>query len=166
MSVSKNRKVIPSQKPNFTSHKAHCTVCRHPRCNEIEAEFVSWKSPATIATEYKLRDRSALYRHAHAADLFSRRDRNLRVALGRLIERVDDVRATAGAIVQAVALYARINARGEFVEPDEQESFEDQFAKMNPDEIKAYGEGGPPASGGPRLKDKKGQQGSGGDENA
>jgi len=162
---NKNRKVISSQKPNFTRHQSQCTICAHSQLKEIERDFISWKSPAKIATEYKLRDRSALYRHAHAMDLFSKRVRNLQAALGRLIERIDDVRPSAGAIVQAVALSARINARGEFVVRDEQVSSHELFDKMNLEEYDAYAKDGTLPSWFPRLESTKSPQGSGGNEN-
>jgi hypothetical protein len=157
---------ISSKKSNFNRHKSHCSICTHIQREEIEYEYISWKSLAEIATEYKLRDRSAVYRHALALGLDSKRDRNLRAALGRLIERVDEVEVTAGGVVQAIALYARINARGDLVVPDEQEIPDDQFAKMNPDEYEAYAKDGTLPSWWPRSKDTKGPQGSGGNENA
>jgi hypothetical protein len=165
MSGSKNQKAIPSQKPNSKRHTSHCSICAHPDCEEIEREFISWKNAANIVTEYKLRDRSALYRHAHAVDLFSRRDRNVRAALGRIIEKVDDVRVTAGAVVQAIALHTRINARGELVERNEQVGINDLFEKMNHDEKESYAKDGTLPSWFPRLTGAKGPQGSGGDEN-
>jgi hypothetical protein len=124
------------------SHKAHCTVCAHPQREAIEERFNLWESPAKIAAEYKLKDRSTVYRHAHAVGLFSKRDRNLRAVLGRLIERIDEVEPTAGAVVQAIGLYARINARGELVEHGDQEGLHNLFAKMSPGEYEAYAKDG------------------------
>jgi hypothetical protein len=59
-------------------HKRHCTVCGHEKCAEIEADFIGWKSPAAIAEEYDLADRSSVYRHAHALGLFEKRKRNVK----------------------------------------------------------------------------------------
>jgi hypothetical protein len=165
MASSKNRSVSP-QKPNFVSHRSHCSVCAHPQCEEIEREFISWRSPADIAREFKLRDRSAIYRHAHALDLGSKRDRNIRAALARIIEKVDGVQATAGAVIQAIALYARINARGELVERDDEAGTHELFAKMNPAELEAYAKNGTLPRWFPRSKSTKGSSGSGDDENA
>jgi hypothetical protein len=36
---------------------------------EIEADFISWRSPTAIAQEYGLADRASVYRHAHALGL-------------------------------------------------------------------------------------------------
>lgn len=165
MAVRTNTKAIPPRKPNLVSHEAHCSVCAHPKREEIEREYISWKSLSGIATEHKLH-RSAVYRHAFALDLASKRARNIRAALERIIERADEVVVTAGAVVQAVALYARINARGDLVEGHDQTSIHDLFAKMNPDELEEYAKHGTVPSWFPRLNGTNGPQGSGGDENA
>jgi hypothetical protein len=58
-----------------------CKICSHIHREEIERDFMSWKSPALIAKNYGLKDRSSVYRHAHALGLFPRRRRNVRAAL-------------------------------------------------------------------------------------
>jgi hypothetical protein len=161
MASSKTRnKSVPPRTPNPASHQAHCSVCKHPKCEEIENEYVAWRSPADIASEYKLPDRSAVYRHALALGLGPKRDRNIRAALGRIIEKADTVRLTAGGIVQAIDLYARLNAQGEIVERDQQVGGHDLL--VNPDELEAYARGETVA----RLMDTKSPQGTGGIENA
>jgi hypothetical protein len=133
---------MPRKPLKVSRHQSACTVCAHPERQEIEHEFVSWKSPAKIAAEHKLRDRSSVYRHARALGLNEIRGRNLRAALGRLIERVDNVPASAGAVVQAIALLAKINSRGELVEPRQQVGMHELFSKMTPGELLAYAERG------------------------
>jgi hypothetical protein len=76
-----------SKRPSLGRHRRHCSVCAHAKRAEIEAEFVSWRSPVAIASEYGLADRSSIYRHAHALDLFSKRQRNVRAALEKIIEK-------------------------------------------------------------------------------
>lgn len=166
MPSSKDRKPVLSRKPNFVSHKAHCTICAHPQLENIEQKFLRWESPARIAAEHKLRDRSAVYRHAHAVGLFSQRDRNLRAALGRLIERIDDVKPTASAVVQAIGLYARINTRGELIERDDQVGIHELFEKMSHDEFAAYAMEGTLPTWFPRVKKADSPQVTRGDENA
>jgi hypothetical protein len=68
-------------------HRRNCTVCAHTNCDEIEAAYVGWASPAVIAEEYGLADRSSVYRHARALGLNEKRQRNIRVALERIIEK-------------------------------------------------------------------------------
>jgi hypothetical protein len=99
MADRNNPKIIPARKPNLDRHKSHCSICAHPQRTEIENAYVAWTSPAKIAAEYKLRDRSPVYRHALATGLDSRRRRNLGALLDRIMERVDDVPVTSAAIV-------------------------------------------------------------------
>src|SRR5450759_1997090 len=40
-------------------HRRNCSVCAHPKCADIEADFVSWLSPGNIAQEYGLADRAS-----------------------------------------------------------------------------------------------------------
>ncbi len=54
---------------NLGRHAAECKICAHAR-EEIEREFISWRSPATIAKSYKLANRASVYRHAHALGLY------------------------------------------------------------------------------------------------
>jgi hypothetical protein len=105
-----------SQQSSASRHERRCTICSHPDCAEIEADFVEWAQPSEIAREYDV-TRNSVYRHARAAGLFPRRNRNLRFALGRLIESVDSVQPTADSIVRAIHSFARINDEGQWVEP-------------------------------------------------
>ncbi|GEM_PF-2309393 len=97
-------------------HESQCTICSHPYRAAIENEFMHWHAIGHIAYDYKV-SRSAIYRHAYAERLFARRNHELRFALGHLIERVQDVDPTADVIVRAIHLFARINDRGECIEP-------------------------------------------------
>jgi hypothetical protein len=130
------------KKLNLNCHAAHCTVCLHSRRDEIETAFISWASPTKIAADYKLGNRSALYRHAAALDLNSKRSKNIHAALDRYIERVDDAPVTGSAIIQAIGLRARMNSRGEILSRDEQVGANEIFDKMNPQELEDYAKRG------------------------
>jgi hypothetical protein len=93
-------------------HARTCAICKHPLRAEIEADFIRWESPGRIVRRYKLRGRNAIYRHAHALDLFPKRDRNIRAALGWVIEKIGTVKVTPAAAVAAVATLSKINAAG------------------------------------------------------
>jgi hypothetical protein len=123
-------------------HRRNCSVCRHPERTEIEADFIAWRSPAALAQRYGLADRASVYRHANALGLFDKRRRNLRAALERLIERVDEVEVTARAVVSAVVALARINAEGEWVEPSSRVSLHELFERMSRAELQTYAETG------------------------
>jgi hypothetical protein len=94
-------------------HKRYCKICSHERREEIEQDFVAWKSPIAIAEEYGLTDRMNVYRHANALGLFEKRRRNIRAALERIIERAGDVEVTASAVVATIQACAKINAQGQ-----------------------------------------------------
>jgi len=139
-SADLRRTAIPraAERPNLGRHAANCRICKHARRQDIEDAFVSWESPAKIARDFGLADRSSVYRHAHAMNIFPKRRRNLRTALERLIEQAGDVEASASAVVAAIQVYARINARGEWIELDERLDLHDLFDAMSPEEYEAY----------------------------
>ena len=123
-------------------HQRNCSVCSHPEREEIEADFIAWRSPATIAGEYGLGDRASVYRHAHALGLFAKRQRNIRAALERIIERAGEVDVTASAVVAAVQAYAKINSAGQWIDRSEQVSLNDLFDKMSTQELEDYAQQG------------------------
>jgi hypothetical protein len=123
-------------------HRRTCTICAHPERFEIEQAFVTWASPATIAKQYGLKDRASVYRHAHALQLFPKRQQNVRAALEKIIERVGDVEVTASAVVAAVQTLAKINAAGQWIAPAEQVSLHQLFERMTPEELETYARDG------------------------
>jgi hypothetical protein len=127
-----------SQQPSTGRHAAACKICAHSHRQEIEHDFISWRSPVTIAREYGLKDRSTVYRHAHALNLCQKRRRNVRAALERIIERAGEVEVSAAAVVSAVSAYARINAAGQWVERSERVDLNQLFERMTSDELEAY----------------------------
>jgi hypothetical protein len=131
-----------ARSPNLGRHKRNCTVCSHPQKQEIEADFVAWRSPAVIANQYGLADRTSVYRHAHALGLFADRQRNVRAALERIIERADDVEMNAAAIVSAIQAYTKINANGRWIERREQINLSEVFQRMSDAELTAYAQEG------------------------
>lgn len=132
----------PEKQPNLGRHKRNCSVCRHPKQAEIEADFISWRSPAAIAKEYNLADRSSIYRHAHAFGLFPKRQRNVRAALEKIIEHAGDVKATAPAVVSAVQAYSKINSVGQWVDRSEHINLNELFDRMTAQELDAYARDG------------------------
>jgi hypothetical protein len=131
-----------TQATNLGRHCRICTVCSHARCTEIEADFVSWRSPASITQEYGLADRASVYRHAHALGLFPKRQRNVRAALERIIEKAGDVEVSAAAVVAAVQAYSKINAAGQWVDRSEHVNLNELFHRMTQQELEAYAKDG------------------------
>lgn len=106
-----------SAPPSSFRHNRKCGVCRHRERAEIERQFLHWRSAESIASEYGIAHHSSIYRHAHATGLFARRATHLRLALSPIIEQAVVVPVTADSIVRAVALCARLNDEGEWVNP-------------------------------------------------
>ncbi len=123
-------------------HEFSCKICSHPRREDIERDFIGWKSPVAIAKQYSLPDRSTIYRHAHALGLFPKRSRNVRAALERIIERADDISVNASSVVQAVAVYARINSEGKLVDRSERVDLNELFNRMSRVELESYAKEG------------------------
>jgi len=123
---------------NIGRHAAECKVCAHAQREEIEREFINWRSPASIAKQYKLKNRASVYRHAHALGLFPKRQRNVRAALEKIIERAGEVEVNAASVVSAVGAYARINATGQWVERSEHLDLNQLFDRMTAAELDEY----------------------------
>lgn len=136
-------KVASSGKPiSLGRHEHGCKICSHEQRDEIERDFINWKRPALIAKEYGLKDRSSVYRHAHALGLFPKRRRNVRAALERIIESAGDVEVNASTVVSAVRAYASINSLGQWVERSERVSLNELFERMTREELEAYARDG------------------------
>ena len=117
-------------------------MCHHEKREEIESGFIAWRSPAALTEEYGLADRSSVYRHAHALGLFPKRQRNVRAALERIIEKAEGVDVTAAAVVSAVQAYSKINAAGEWIDRTETVSMNELFDRMSSQELEAYAQSG------------------------
>jgi hypothetical protein len=131
-----------SAKPeSLLRHERDCRVCRHPKREEIEQDFVAWKSPVDVGALYKI-PTSSVYRHAHALGLFSLRNRNIRAALGQIIEKVGRVHVNAQAVVAAVAVLAKLNSAGQWVDRSERVSLNSLFDRMSQRELEEYARDG------------------------
>ncbi|HKV05108.1 MAG TPA: hypothetical protein VJO53_08385 [Candidatus Acidoferrales bacterium] len=100
----------------LTQHRARCGICNSSLQEEIEEDFVRWQSVRGMARHYSIEAR-AIYRHAHALGLFAIRDRNIRAALGHIIDHAALVRVTADSVIRAVRTLAHVNEAGEWIVP-------------------------------------------------
>ncbi len=119
-------------------HERCCTVCAHPRREEIEHDFITWRSARAIAKEYGVGGRAAVYRHAHAFGLVEKRRRRMLAALEGIIERGGDAPVSATAVVAAVLAYARINAMGIWTECGDRVNPKELIERMSNEELMAY----------------------------
>jgi hypothetical protein len=62
-----------AENPSTSRHDRKCSVCRHRDRDEIEREFLNWRSPDSIAEDYGIAHHSSIYRHARATGLFAHR---------------------------------------------------------------------------------------------
>jgi hypothetical protein len=139
---TKQQKVQPAKKQ--TSQERHvrdCKVCNHKEREAIEQEWTSWGDTTQIAKDYSL-SRNSIYRHAEMVGLFVKRERNIRAALGRIIEKAGSVDVTSASIVAAVQAYAKINANGEWVDRVEHVDLKVVFDRMSRDELELYAKNG------------------------
>jgi hypothetical protein len=137
----KPRVPIQERRSLVPRHEARCRICGHARRDEIEQEFVNWTSPSQIAQGYKI-SRDSIYRHASAVGLFSRRQRNIRFALERIIEHAGEVEVNAAAVVSAIQAFAKINAQGQWIDRSDRVNLNEMFERMSRDELEAYAQDG------------------------
>ncbi len=104
--------------PDFSRHSRRCCICLHPDRDAIEGDFIRWRSPELIAREYKLANRTSIYRHAHCTGLFAWRRRELGRVLEGILENAEHVPLEASdAIVRAARVYAHLDENGNWFEP-------------------------------------------------
>jgi len=113
---SKSLAPQPSNLSPRDHHERHCSICNHEHRDAIEEEFIHWHRAGTTAWSYAVPER-AIYRHAHATGLFATRERNLRSALGHIVENASRVKPTADAILRAIRAYSCLNRDGQWTEP-------------------------------------------------
>jgi hypothetical protein len=102
---------------SLARHSRKCSVCHHPDREFIDADYLRWISPETLARQYKISHHSVVYRHADATGLRTQRRASLRATLEHFIEQAESVRPTAHSIVSAVRLCAQINDQGQYTPP-------------------------------------------------
>jgi len=73
---------------------------------------------------------------------FQKRQRNVRAALERIIEKAGEVDVTASAVIAAVQAYAKINSAGEWIDRAETVSMNDLFDRMSTEELEGYAQTG------------------------
>jgi hypothetical protein len=140
-----NSKLGPkSATASLNRHKGQCAICSHEKRKEIEAAFVAWESPDGIAAEHGLSHRSTVYRHAKMFGLDVKRQQNIRVPLERIIERAGDpaLQVTGATVVQAIAVYGKLNAQGQLIERRETLNLNELFERMTVTEKEAYARDG------------------------
>jgi hypothetical protein len=125
--------VTKNAKPTLNRHRAHCSVCAHEKCAEIETGFVNWESPAVRACRphHSLSTRAPPepFREAQAK-------RPLRARAHHREVRRREV--TASAVVAAIQAYAKIDPQGHWIERSQNLNLNELFERMSSGELEAY----------------------------
>ena len=100
---------------NLGRHQAQCSICTSPHRQQIEQAWINWNYPNYFQCQFGV-SRDALYRHAHAFDLFSKRRDNVCLALDKMIERVDLTDVTGPVILSAIKLLAKLHGERQGVD--------------------------------------------------
>jgi hypothetical protein len=98
-------------------HRIRRRVCAHPKRDDIEQDFLRWRSPEKLANDYRIADHSSIYRHVHATGLYARRRKRVRDALENIVERAGEVQPTASEVIRAIYAHCHINDSGQWIEP-------------------------------------------------
>ena len=109
---------VSSFPPDFARHSRRCAVCSHPDRDAIEGDFIRWRSPELIAKEYKIPDRSTIYRHVHSTGLYAWRRRELGRVLEGILESAEHIPLLSSDIItRAVRIYSRLDEQGSWSDP-------------------------------------------------
>ena len=101
----------------FDRHSRKCKICQSPKREEIEQAFLEWESPDIIRSDFRIRDRHTIYRHARAMGLMQIRGRNLRAALAHILEHASYCRPTGESVIRAARAYASLTGYVRWVDP-------------------------------------------------
>ena len=118
---------------NLGRHQAQCTICLSPYRQQIEEEWINWRSPGDLEERFKI-SRYTLYRHAHAQNLFPKRRENVLMALEKIIERVDWTETRCSDVLSAIKLLIKLNGAGQGGKPVEETVPKKVVQPMTPEE--------------------------------
>ena len=141
MSDNKQVPVKEGGSVNLGRHQAQCTICLSPYRQQIEQEWISWHSPQHFAELFEV-SRDALYRHAHACDLFSKRQKNRKLILKKILERVDWAPISGSAFLSTYKVYDKITSAEEEKGHLQGENFKKSLKQMSQEERGAFARDG------------------------
>lgn len=129
--------------PYLARHKAQCSICASPYCQAIEEAFLNWQSCAWVAKQSGV-TRDAIYRHAHAFDLFRKRRRNVLRCAENLLERADThiPSYTLSGVVSLMQLYLKLIKEEEKAEAAQSPNLVEQLRQMAQEEREAFARDG------------------------
>jgi hypothetical protein len=126
---------------NLGRHQAQCTVCSSPYREQIEEEFINWGYTRTIGEASGV-SRDSIYRHAHALDLFNKRQKNVKFVLEKIMERVNWAPVSASQIVSAFQAYVKFISSEKGTEPAQGTNPKELLERMSQEEREAFARDG------------------------
>ena len=117
LQIARQQNSLAASNPSLERHRRKCAICRHPDREDIEDQFVHWRSPSSIADDFNLEDRRIVYRHASATGLYEARRKNYIFTIENVLECGEDIEFTAAAYIKAVRAYASLCDTVRWVEP-------------------------------------------------
>ena len=123
---------------NLGRHQAQCAICLSSYRQQIDELFIDWVSPHLIIKQFSGISRDSVYRHAHACDLFSKRKKNIGMALEKIIERADYMSMTGSQVVSAIQTYVKLNSLGEGREQAQGTPPQKLFERLSKEEREAF----------------------------
>jgi hypothetical protein len=126
---------------NLGRHRAQCSVCAHPACQEMEEFWIEWGHPSDIVALYHV-SRDAWHRHARAMGLYEKRAKNNLRALERMIERVTATPLSGSALVSAIMAHAKLVSSGQGAEQARGTKAKELFERMSKEEREAFARDG------------------------
>lgn len=129
------------RRANLGRHQAQCTICSHLQREKIEEDWTDWGCTAEIAHTYGV-SRDALYRHAHAVDLFPKRQKKIKMALEKVIERLDITKVNGSTVLAAIKEYVKLYGQRDGVEQGQGLSPKELFQRMSAEERAAFARDG------------------------
>ena len=97
-------------------HTRKCPICRNSRRALIERDFLRWRNPQEIVSEYGLAGVGALYRHAHALGLAGQRNENARLVLEEASDQGEFASSSGGAVTRGGRGYRSFYYNGRWTE--------------------------------------------------
>ena len=127
---------------NLGRHQAQCAICLSSYRQQIDELFIDWVSPHLITKQFSGISRDSVYRHAHACDLFSKRKKNIGMALEKIIERADYMSMTGSQVVSAIQTYVKLNSLGQGTEQAQGANPKKLLERMSKAEREAFARDG------------------------
>jgi hypothetical protein len=123
------------KKRNPLLHAQQCSICRSPDRERVESDYVSWVAASKICKRYRIKSRTTLYRHVQALALTERRDTNIKGFLRSVIDRGQNVKLTATAVMQAVVILTKLDSDNRWVDISQRRVTHPLFERMSPKEL-------------------------------